>query len=53
MIGSSERCSYFLGLSIFVTDSCLVDMLNDLLCSEAQQGLLAHIASVSKEDFKT
>jgi len=23
------------------------------ICSEAQQGLLAHIASVYKEDFKT
>jgi len=31
---------------LFVTDSCLVDQLDDLLCSEAQQSLLAHIASV-------
>jgi len=53
MLGSSERCSYFLGISLFVTDSCFVDQMDDLLCSEAQQGLLAHIASVYKEDFKT
>jgi len=46
MFGSFERCSYFLGLSLFVTGSCFVDQLNDLLCSKAQQGLLAHIASV-------
>jgi hypothetical protein len=46
MTGSSERCSYFLGLSLFVTDSRFVDQLDDLLCSEAQYGLLAHITSV-------
>jgi len=46
MFGSSERCSYFLGLPLFVTDSCFVDQLDDLLCSEPQQGLLDRIASV-------
>jgi len=38
MFGSSERCSFFLGLSLFVTDSCFVDLLDDLICSEAQTG---------------
>ena len=46
MTGSSKRCSYFLELSLFVTDSGYTDQLDDLFCSEAQQGLLAHIASV-------
>ena len=50
MIRSSERCSYILGLSLFATDSCFADLLDDQLCSEAQTGYLTRIASV---DFKT
>ena len=53
MTGSSERCSYFLGLSLFVTDSRFVDQLDDLLCSEAQTGYLTRIASVYIQDFRT
>ena len=53
MIGSSERCSYILGLSLFATNSCFADQLDDLFCSETQTGYLTHIASVYIEDFKT
>jgi hypothetical protein len=53
MIGSSERCSYFLGLSLFVIDSCLSDQLDNLICSEAYTGYLSRIASVYIEDVKT
>jgi hypothetical protein len=49
----SVRCSYILGLSIFVADSCEMDHRLFVDCSEAQQEAMTRIASVYKRDYKT
>jgi len=49
----SVRCSYILGLSIFVVDSCETDHCLFVDISEAQQEVITCIASVYKRDYKT
>jgi len=49
----SVRCSYILGPSIFVADSCETAHRLFVDCSEATQEVITRIASVYKRDYKT
>jgi len=49
----SVKCSYIVGLSVLVADSCETDHRLFVDCSEAQQEVITRIALVFKQDYNT